>query len=294
MEGHWLNFEFFTIGDYSLTVGRLIFCVAILIATLVISRIIRRAISRLLRIRSSVTDNQVYTVNRIVHYFIILIGFILASTALGLDLTKLAIIGGALGIGIGLGLQNIVNNFFSGIILMLERSLKVGDFIELTDGLVGEVIKINIRSTLIRSNDNVDILIPNSEFVSSRVTNWTLEENIRRFRIPFGVAYGSDKETVKKAAIEAAMNVDLTLTDENKKPVVWMTGFGDSSLDFILGVWVKPDVVKRPAYLMSEYLWAIDDAFRRYKVEIPFPQRDLHVRSGLHVDKPAGKNESEE
>ncbi len=282
MENHWLNFEFFAIGNYSLTVGRLIFSVAIVVATIIASRIAQRAIARLLKFRSSIADSQVYTVNRFVHYFILLIGLILSATALGLDLTKLAIIGGALGIGIGLGLQNIVNNFFSGIILMLERSLKVGDFIELSDGLVGEVIQINIRSTMIRSNDNVDILIPNSEFVSSRVTNWTLEEDIRRFRIPFGVAYGSDKDTVRKAAIEAAMTVDFTLEGENKKPAVWMTGFGDSSLDFVLAVWVNPEAVKRPSFLMSEYLWAIDDAFRRYSVEIPFPQRDLHLRSGLH------------
>ena len=281
MENHWLNFEFFTIGSYSLTVGRLIFSIAIVVATFIASRIAQRATSRLLKFRATITESQVYTVNRIIHYFILLIGVILSATALGIDLSKLAIIGGALGIGIGLGLQNIVNNFFSGIILMLERSLKVGDFIELSDGLVGEVIKINIRSTLIRSNDNVDILIPNSEFVSSRVTNWTLEENIRRFRVPFGVAYGSDKEIVRKAAIEAAMAVELTLNDDNKKPAVWMTGFGDSSLDFVLAVWVNPEAVKRPSYLMSEYLWAIDDAFRRYGVEIPFPQRDLHVRSGL-------------
>ncbi|MGH1470952.1 MAG: mechanosensitive ion channel family protein [Cellvibrionaceae bacterium] len=281
MENHWLNFEFFTLGSYTLTVGELIFSTLLFSAAIIISKIARRGISRLANLRTAISPSQVYTINRIIHYLILSIGIILAATALGIDLTKLAIVGGALGIGIGLGLQGIVNNFFSGLIIMLDKSLKVGDFIELSDGLVGEVMRINIRSTVVRTNDNVDILIPNSEFVGSRVTNWTLEDNIRRFRIPFSVAYGSDKNTVKKAAIEAANAVPLTLDDKHKAPTVWMTGFGDSSLEFVLAVWVNSDAVKRPSHMMSEYLWAIDDAFRRYKIEIPFPQRDLYFRSGF-------------
>ncbi len=279
MENHWLNFKFFTLGSYSLTIGQLIFSISLLVAAIVMSKIAKRGINRLASIRTTITPSQVYTVNRIVHYLILSIGFVLAATALGIDLTKLAIVGGALGIGIGLGLQGIVNNFFSGLIIMLDKSLKVGDFIELSDGLVGEVIRINIRSTIVRTNDNVDMLIPNAEFVSSRVTNWTLEENIRRFRVPFSVAYGSDKNLVRKAAIEAAFSVPLTLEDKTRAPSVWMTGFGDSSLEFVLAVWVVSDAVKRPSHMMSEYLWAIDDAFRQYKIEIPFPQRDLHLRS---------------
>lgn len=285
MDDHWLNYVFFTLGDYRLTLGALIFAIGLMIASFVVSLITRRAVSRLGSLRSSISASQIYTVNRILHYLILVVGFILAASALGIDLTKLAIIGGALGIGIGLGLQNIVNNFFSGLIIMLEKSLKVGDFIELPDGLVGEVMQINIRSTLVRTNDNVDILIPNAEFASSRVTNWTLEDNLRRFRVPFSVAYGSDKELVRQAALEAAASVPLTLMEDNRKPVVWMTGFGDSSLNFVLGVWVDPEAVKRPSFLMSEYLWAIDDAFRRHHIEIPFPQRDLHIRSGLDAHR---------
>jgi small-conductance mechanosensitive channel len=154
--------------------------------------------------------------------------------------------------------------------------------------MVGEVMQINIRSTLVRTNDNVDVLIPNAEFVSSRVINWTLEDNIRRFRIPFAVAYGSDKEAVRKAAVEAAMAVPLTLTTIDKAPTVWMTSFGDSSLNFVLAVWVTSEAVKRPSFIQSEYLWALDDALRRHSIEIPFPQRDLHLRSGF------GANPSEQ
>ncbi|GAB1258914.1 mechanosensitive ion channel [Aurantivibrio plasticivorans] len=281
MDDHWLNYVFFSLGEYRLTFGAVIFATGLMVASYIASVVVQRAVSRLGSLRASISSAQIYTVSRILHYLFIVIGFLLAASALGIDLTKLAIIGGALGIGIGLGLQNIVNNFFSGLIIMLEKSLKVGDFIELPDGLVGEVKQINIRSTLVRTNDNVDILIPNAEFASSRVTNWTLEDNLRRFRIPFSVAYGSDKELVKKAALEAASTVQLTLTDNGRMPVVWMTGFGDSALDFILGVWVSPEAVKRPSFLVSEYLWALDDAFRRYGIDIPFPQRDLHLRSGF-------------
>lgn len=276
---NWLSFEIFTLGNYTLTAGACLFALVLLLAAIVVSRITQRTIARLTRLRPGIEPSQVYTINRIVHYLIIFIGLILAAMALGLELTKLAIIGGALGIGIGLGLQNIVNNFFSGIILLLDKSIKVGDFIELTDGLVGEVITINIRSTLVRTNDNVDMLIPNAEFISTRVINWTLEEDIRRFRVPFSVAYGSDKELVKKAALEAAGQVELTLDLPNRQPAVWMTGFGDSSLDFVLGVWVSSAAVKMPGRVISEYLWAIDDAFRRHGITIPFPQRDLHFRS---------------
>lgn len=188
-----------------------------------------------------------------------------------------------MGVGIGLGLQSMVNNFVSGWMLLLEKTIKVGDYIELANGVTGEVMEIYMRVTRIRTNDYVDILIPNGELASGQVTNWTLVENIRRFRIPFGVAYGSDKELVKKAALEAALTVSFTLNMKGREPNVWMTGFGDSSLDFILAVWCNPASVKRPTTMTSAYLWALDDAFRKYGIEIPFPQRDLHVRSNQVV-----------
>lgn len=286
----WMGFTLFTLGSYSLNLGALLFALALLTATFIISKLIQRTITRLSHLRPSLTPSIVYIFNRIVHYVVLVVGLLLVASALGIDITKLAIVGGALGIGIGLGLQGIVNNFFSGIIIMLDRSLKVGDFIELSDGLVGEVLRINVRSTVVRTNDYIDVLVPNAEFVSARLTNWTLDENIRRFRVPFGVAYGSDKELVKKATIEAAHKVELTLSSPNREPAVWMTGFGDSSLNFVLAVWVHAEAVKRPSFLMSEYLWAIDDAFRQYNIEIPFPQRDLHLRSGVPSLEAAGNN----
>lgn len=281
----WLDQPLFSSESFTLTIGQVLAFLLVLVLTWLVSKMIRNALNRFAKANHSMTNAHVYTLGRFVHYAILVVGFVFALSFIGIDFSKLAIVAGALGIGIGLGLQNIVNNFVSGLVILMEKSLKVGDFIELQSNLCGEVIEVNMRSTLIRTNDNVDILVPNAELIGGMVTNWTLEENVRRFRIPFGVAYGSDKEQVKKAALEAADKVAYTLKVPGREPQVWMTGFGDSSLDFVLGVWVSPGQVKRPTALASDYLWALDDALRKYAIEIPFPQRDLHLRSGF-VDKP--------
>lgn len=279
MDTNWLVLKLLDFGGFSLTLGQLLMFFLVIIGTFIVSRLVRRAVKRLSHKKSSLTNAHIYTMSRFLHYAILVVGFLFSLSVIGIDVSKLTIMAGALGIGIGLGLQNIVNNFVSGLVILLEKSLKVGDFIEVQSGLVGEVIEINMRATLIRTNDNVDILFPNAELIGGMVTNWTLADNNRRFRIDFSVAYGSDKELVKRAVLEAAHLVEYTLNMEGREPTVWMTGFGDSALNFTLGVWVKPTQVKRPTALTSDYLWAIDDAFRKYQIEIPFPQRDLHLRS---------------
>ena len=281
----WLEQELFALGKFSLQVGEALSFVAVIIATFIISKLLRLAFNRLASRQGVIQHTSAYVIGRIIHYIVLFIGFIIALTALGIEMTELALVASALGVGIGLGLQGLVNNFVSGIVMLLEKSVKVGDFVELSDGVVGEVIAIHMRSTWIRTNDNVDLLIPNSAMVSNTLTNWTMSDKYRRFRIPFSVAYGSDKEKVKRAALEAARNVQYTLDTPGREITVWMTGFGDSSLNFTLGVWVQPEQVKRPTALVSDYLWAIDDAFHKYQIEIPFPQRDLHLRSGFSDDK---------
>jgi len=274
-----IDFVLFSSGEYSLSSLAVLAFVLAVVLTYVVSRLMRKGLTRWASNENGMTNAHVYTLGRIMHYLVLLVGLLFAISFLGFDFGKLAIVAGALGIGIGLGLQNIVNNFVSGLVILFEKSLKVGDFIEINEELVGEVIEINMRATLIRTNDNVDILVPNSELIGGMVTNWTLEENIRRFRISFSVAYGSDKEKVRKAILEAAHAVPYTLNAKGREPQVWMTGFGDSALHFVLGVWVSPQQVKRPTALTSDYLWAIDDSLRQYAIEIPFPQRDLHIRS---------------
>ncbi|MUH72091.1 mechanosensitive ion channel family protein [Psychrosphaera haliotis] len=292
IDAAWLDVQLFKVGDFSLKLGQLISFFVVLVITAVVSKVLQAGFNRLARQQGNTSHHHLYIISRIIHYLILFVGFIIALTMLGFKVTELAIMASALGIGIGLGLQGMVNNFVSGLMIMFERSLKVGDFIEISSGLVGEVIEINMRATLVRTNDNIDILIPNADLVSGIVTNWTLADNVRRFRIPFSVAYGSDKEVVKTAALEAAKAVNYTLSVPGRQPIVWMTGFGDSAINFTLGVWVSHEQVKRPTALMSDYLWAIDDALRENNIEIPFPQRDLHIRSSEVGFGGSGANQS--
>lgn len=278
-------------SNYQLSVGQVLLAIVTLVISFYISKLVRSSIIKFAEQKNAIQISQIYAFTRFIHYALILLGFLFALSMLGLDMSKLAIVAGALGIGVGLGLQDLVKNFVSGIVILLERSLKVGDFIELESTVFGLVKEINFRSTLIRTNDNIDILVPNAELVTNRVINWTLEESRARFRIPFSVAYGTDKELVKKAVLEAAHLVEHTLTDPKFSPTVWFTGFGDSSLNFLLGVWVDYDSVIKPTALKSDYLWAIDDAFRRYKIEIPFPQRDVYIKKLSNFDEPKATDE---
>lgn len=286
-----LDYPLFSIGDAAITLGGTLRVIAILLAAWFISRWLRHGLERYGERRPDVSRPALYAAGRIVHYLMIALGFGVALAAIGLDLTKIAIFASALGVGIGFGLQTVVNNFISGLILLFERSLKIGDFVELESGVTGEVTDISIRATRVTTNDNIDILVPNSEFVNGRVTSWTLREITRRIRLPFGVAYGIDKELVKKAALEAAAGVPFTFaTSGPRRAQVWLVGFGDSSLDFELVVWLTADAVKRPGAVQAAYYWALEDALRAYGIEIPFPQRDLHVRSLFCADKEDAKS----
>jgi small-conductance mechanosensitive channel len=270
----------FSINETPVTTLGLLRVVLIIVAAWWVSRILRHGLDRAMQRRDTMNRASIYTLGRLSHYAILFLGMMIALSSIGIDFTKFAIFVSALGVGLGFGLQAIFSNFVAGLIILFEKSLKVGDFVELESGVHGEVREINIRGTLITTNDNIDILVPNSEFVSGRVTNWTLREAYRRLRVPFGVAYGTDKELVKKAALEAAAEVPFTLkSSASRQPQVWLIEFGDSSLNFELVVWLDQDAVKRPGAVHAAYTWAIESALARHGIEIPFPQRDLHVRS---------------
>jgi len=284
----WMQLKLLEIGDFVLTLGDVCQFVLILIMTLVLSRWLSRALTRVVGSRSRISPSQLYTFTRLMSYTILAIGFLMALSSLGMSFDKMLLVAGALGVGIGFGLQNIANNFVSGIMILFEKSLRVGDFVELESGLLGEVREINIRSTLIKTMDNADILVPNSEFINGRVNNWTLEDDARRFSIPFGVAYGSDTDKVIDVVVKAAKSVPLTYEQGERQTFVVMREFGDSSLNFSLSVWVRGAVIKRPGLVKSEYLLAINRALVNNHIEIPFPQRDLHLRSSaIHVDAAA-------
>jgi small-conductance mechanosensitive channel len=277
----------FEINETPVTSLGLLRVVLILTIALWLSKGIRKAISRVGEKRGGVSQSSLYTFGRLIHYLVLTIGIIIGLSSIGIDFTKFALFASALGVGIGFGLQTLISNFVAGLIILFERSLKVGDFVELESGVTGEVNEINMRSTLITTNDNVDILVPNSEFVGGRVINWTLREAYRRIRVPFGVAYGTDKDLVKKAALEAAERIPWTLQKvKGRHPQVWFVEFGDSSLNFELVVWLTPEAVKRPGSVQAAYLWEIETKLNEYGIEVPFPQRDLHLRSmfGLKDD----------
>lgn len=276
----FLSTKLVQLGDFSLTVGGIVGAILAILGALLISKLIRGAISRYGRRNPRASQAALYTLSRIVHYVLLAVGTLLALNVLGLPLSKFTIFAGALGVGLGFGLQQIFSNFVSGLILLFDRSLKVGDFVQIDDNVRGVVKAIDIRATRITTNDNIDILVPNSEFVSGRVINWTYRSVNRRIRVPFGVAYGVDKELVKKAALEAAAKVPFTLSMEgDRAPQVWLVNFGDSAVEFILAVWLTEAAARRNVAVKAAYMWELDTALKKYKIEIPFPQRDLNVRS---------------
>lgn len=234
------------------------------------------------RISTSVTlSPSVQTlISQSIRLLLLFGAIVVALSTIGFDLTLLTVLSGAIGVGIGFGLQSLFSNLVAGIIILVEKSIRVGDFVELDQGIQGTVREITIRSTLVTTNDNIDVLVPNSEFITKQLTNWTLRDAYRRLRVPFGVAYGTDKERVRTAGLEAAAAVAHTLKNvRGREPQVWLVGFGDSSLDFELVVWLEPDSVKRPQAVLAAYCWAIETALGKYEIEIPFPQRDIHIRS---------------
>ena len=245
-----------------------------------LTRFFRHAVTRVSeRSSKGMQASSVMTLSRIFSVFLLGIALLVGFSSLGIDVTKLALVASALSIGIGFGLQNIINNFVSGIILLFERSMKVGDYIELPTGVVGEVREINIRSTVITTNNNIDIIVPNSEFVNNSVINWTMTDGNLRIKLPFTVAYGCDKDHLREVILEAVLKQPYTLNIIDKHyPQLRLSGFGDNALNFDLVVWIKPGWSKRPGRVKAAYNWVIDDVLREHHFEVPFPQRDIHIR----------------
>ena len=273
----WLSMPLLVLGDYTLRIAGVASAIGILVVSAIVQRGLSKASAAAAK-RSGAHDQNVYIIQRVLKYIVYGVGLILALSALGVSFNNLMLVAGALGVGIGFGLQSIVNNFVCGIIILFEKSLRVGDFIELPNGLLGEVREVNIRSTLIRTLDNADILVPNSDFITNQVNNWTLNDDVRRFTINFSVAYGSDLSLVTKAGLEAANSIEHTLQRPNLMPAVLVRELGDSGVECMLSVWTEGDLVKRPGLITSTYLTAIYNSLREHNLEIPFPQMDVHMR----------------
>jgi potassium efflux system protein len=266
------------LGSISISLGGLLMFAAVLTVAMLLSALFRRSMRRIGNRSAEANRPSYYAVGQLGHYVIIVIGLVVALQGVGINLSSLAVAAGAIGIGIGLGLQQAMNNFIAGLILLFERSVKVGDFIELENGLQGTVREISMRSTVINTNDNLDVVVPNSLLTNGVLTNWTMSEASRRIH----VAYGTDKEKVKQAGLEAAARVAHEMHATGLRvPEVWLVGFGDSSLNFELVVWVGRESLSRPGRTRARYLWEIETSLGEHGIEIPFPQRDLHLRSGF-------------
>ena len=277
-ENSILHFKLFQIKQTSVTifsVGMFLFVFALFV---VISKIIGKVFLSKAALRLRLDEGTVYTLVRISHYIVMLIGALVAFQFVGIDLSGLVVVFGALSVGIGFGLQNITSNFISGLIILIERPIKVGDRVTVGD-VEGDVKEINIRSTEVRSINNISIIVPNAEFVSAQVINWSHGELKVRIEIDVGVSYGSDLDVVLPSLREVAEENSEILKDP--KPEVLHLGFGDSSWNMRLRGWIANP--KRHPLVRSDLNCAIVRKFRKNGVEIPFPQRDLHVRSPLPV-----------
>jgi small-conductance mechanosensitive channel len=283
---HVADLTLFDIGRTHLTVGGLVAGFAVAALFFLAARLAGYGIGRLSG-HARQAAPALYIVRKLVTYGLVIIGVMVGLSTMGLNLSSLAVFAGAVGVGVGLGLQGIVKEFVSGLVLIFDRVMQVGDFVELEDGKRGLVQEIGPRAVRVRTNDNIDIAIPNSKFIEGPVVNWTLNGQGRRIRIPFEVAYGSDRRKVRDVVLAAARGVPFTQKETGEhKTQVWLVGFGDSGLKFELLVWPTLDAVKRPATMQAAYTWAIADALEAAGIEIPNPQRDLHLRSlfGLQSD----------
>lgn len=262
------------VGSLAFSLGDPIAFGATIYAAFLISKFIRFVLEEDVYSRLNLGRGVPYAVSTFLHYGILLIGFVIAVAAMGIDLDRFTLLAGAFGVGIGFGLQNVVNNFVSGLILLTERPIQVGDTIDAGDAL-GEVTRIGIRSSTVRTWSGAELIVPNAQLISERVTNWTLSDHQRRVDVPVGVAYGTNREMILEILQKVADENESVIADP--PPVALFIGFGDSSLDFELRAWTSN--LKRIMVVRSELAMAIGDALDEAGVEIPFPQRDLHVRS---------------
>ncbi len=279
----WLAHPLFTLGGNRISIGDMLMAVVFVVGIWWFAGLIERSVHRLtLRYADEPWKNaRIHMLSRLLRYSVWVIGTIVGLNYVGIDLSNIALLGSAFAVGLGFGLQSVFSNFASGIIILLESSLKVGDFVDLQSGVRGHVREIAMRYTRVTTNDSLDVLVPNSEFINGRVSNWTLDESDRRMHVPFGVAYGTPKELVREAGLTAAATVTGILDREGRRSAVWLTGYGDNAVNYQLIIWADRSLTTHPASTHAKLMWALDDELARRGIEIPFPQRDLHVRSGV-------------
>jgi len=275
----FLDFPLIKAGGVQFTIRHLVELVVLLILVWFGEKIFRRVfLSRLLD-RSRLRPSAKFAITQIARYTFLVLGIYLSLQAVEINLSSLAFLAGALGVGVGFGLQNVISNFISGLIILAEQPIALGDRVEVS-GAVGRVTEISLRSTTVITSDNICIIVPNSNLITGTLVNWSHGDPTVRTRLPVGVAYGTDIEKVRDLLLEvAAADPDIL---KNPAPEVLFVGYGDSSINFELAVW-STMVADKPLRFKSRIYYAMHKTLEAHKIEIPFPQRDLHLRSGTLV-----------
>jgi small-conductance mechanosensitive channel len=266
--------QLFKLGETPITLIAIIELVLIIVVAFFVSKIVRKFFRRRVLSRFKLDDGSQFVILRLIHYVLMVIGLLLAINVVGIQLTSLAVIFGLIGVGIAFGLQNITSNFVSGVILLFEPSVDVGDYIQVGE-IIGRVSSINMRSTTIITPENITLIVPNSRFIEETVTNWSVGDLKIRTSVRVGVAYGSDTELVTRLLLKAAEDHPTVLP--SPEPDVLFNEFGDSSLNFELRVWIPNPNPGTRKKVISDLNYAVDAAFRESKITIPFPQRDVHL-----------------
>jgi small-conductance mechanosensitive channel len=270
----YLNVPLFTVGGETFTTLVILYLALFTFLLFYLTARINKIVAYRILKNTKLDIGVRIAIGSIVKYAVLTIGFVVILQTAGIDLSSITILFGALGVGIGFGLQNITNNFVSGLIILFERPIKVGDRIEVA-GISGDVIDISMRATTILTNDNISIIVPNSEFISSTVINWSHTDRNVRFNFPVGVSYREDPCRIRQILLEIALENPGVLKDP--KPDVLFTEYGDSALMFNLRIWTNA-YIGRPGVLKSQLYYEISRRFREEGVEIPFPQRDIHIK----------------
>src|SRR5258705_11816558 len=261
----------------TLSLVQIFLLIALLVAVFWASSGTKRLHFNRLLAQSGLDRSLQYAIAQVVSNVVLVVGIFIVLENTGIHLAALTVFAGAVGVGVGFGLQNIASNFISGLVILAERPITIGDRVEVA-GIAGQVEHIRARSTVIRTNDNIMMIVPNTKFIDSPVTNWTYGDRRVRFRIPLGVAYGSDVNKVRDALLAVERENPHTLKDPARG--VLLDQFVDSSMHFKLMVW-SSEMSARPSRYRSDLNFAIVQKFREAGIELPFPQRDLHIRDGV-------------
>ncbi|MCB8988916.1 MAG: mechanosensitive ion channel [Ardenticatenaceae bacterium] len=270
-----LTINIVSILSLRITIGQIALAAVWIYVFFILGWVVEEGLRKVVMPRTPADSGVINSVSTISRYVIVVVGILVVFNALGVDLTSLALIGTGLSVGIGFGLQQIIANFISGIVLLFEQSLRPGDVIEVNNQM-GTVEKLNIRSTIIRTNDNVEIIVPNETFLTSQLTTYTKTNPLVRVSIPVSVSYASDPKAVRDILTNTAVKHGLVRKDP--APFVFFEGFGESSIDFTLVIWM--DEPARRRRVRSDLYYMVWDALDKYGIEIPFPQRDLNLRGG--------------